>query len=270
MPLSIDKELKALCQIIEREYSASDISDALLTLKVPAAGYLPDIQPIPRPERDNTRSSRRLVAPVSTVLFVRKVGDEGSTITKDTASTTVFNIPQGKNWTDMIAASNVALVQQPQDGPEIRAALMGDIMTTRLKVRGVRGAIVNGRIRDVESCSLRCVINDDDDDENNSSIFHLWSRGFSASSPTLEALPSAVDVPLHFDAMVVQPGDILYADEKDRAVVVIPRELLEKVVDLAAVQKRASEAVLEKVKNGQSIPDAVRQHPDFYSAYSHR
>lgn len=169
-----------------------------------------------------------------------------------------FNIPKGQNWTDVPAPSTVVLIQQPEG--DIRAALLGDIMTTRLKVRGVLGAVVNGRIRDVESCAASCA------DET----FRLWSKGFSAASPTLEVLPWAVNVPIHFGTLCVRPGDILCADEGDRAVVVIPRELLDQTFQLLAVQKEASNAVLDKVKAGQSIPDAVRQHPDFYSAYSHR
>lgn len=129
-------------------------------------------------------------------------------------------------------------------------------MTTRLKVRGVRGAIVNGRIRDVESCSTSC----------RDGSFQLWSKGCSAASPTMEVLPWAVDVALQFGPLTARPGDILCADESDRAVVLIPKDILEQVCQLLAVQKAASDAVLEEVKRGATLTDAVSRHPDFYSA----
>lgn len=217
-------------------------------------------------DHQNEVETTRLVAPICTVLFVRKSGGPNSGFSKEDGVKIENNIPKGQNWTDIPEPSSVVLVQQPQGQPKIHAALLGDIMTTRLKSRGVLGAMVNGRIRDVESCRATCADNHGD----TGAYFHLWSRGFSASSPTLEVLPWAVGVPLQFGAMTVQQGDILCADEGDRAVVVIPRELLGKVVESLAVQKNASEAVLEKVKKGQSIPEAVAQHPDFYSAYSHR
>lgn len=200
--------------------------------------------------------SHRLVAPISTVRFERK-DHVSSHAVPDSAPVNInSNIPKGTNWTDNPAPGTIVLVQEPE-GP-ISVALLGDIMVTRLKLRGVRGVVVDGRIRDAGSCAACC------EDGN----FQVWSKGFSAAAPSLEVVPWAVDVPLQFGTLFVRPGDILCADEGDRAVVVIPQELLHQVLDLLPVLKEASDNVLEDVKNGMTLPDAVKGHPKFYSNYS--
>ncbi|KAH8812476.1 DlpA domain protein [Xylogone sp. PMI_703] len=234
-------EVQSICRTIQHEYSVCDVSDALLKLKAPAAGFLPDIEPILRLNR-----STRVVAPISTVLLVPTSEYKASE----------SNIPPGKNWTDCSAPGTVVLAQQPRGNI---AALLGDIMAKRLQVRGVLGAIVDGRIRDIASCIAICK-----EGEGN---FQIWSKGVSAAGPTLEAKPSLVDVPLQIGDVYVKPGDILCADEGDMAVVVIPRGLLEQVVALLPTLKEASDGVIADIQNGLSLPDAVNRHPNFYSNY---
>jgi regulator of RNase E activity RraA len=186
------------------------------------------------------------------VLLVSKSSDDGSSFPENIPSES--NIPKGKNWTDCPAPGTIVLAQQPKG--QI-SALLGDIMVTRLKVRGVLGAVVDGRTRDTDSCAAICEDGD----------FQVWSKGFSAAGPSLEAKPWAVDVPLQVGDVCVNPGDILCADEGDRAITVIPRELLQSVYAMLPILKAASNGVLEDVKNGMSLPEAVSQHPDFYSNY---
>lgn len=193
----------------------------------------------------------RLVAPLHTVRYERKADISPHSETTNFES----NIPKGTNWTDRPDPGTVVLVQAPE-GP-LSVALIGDIMVTRLKLRGVRGVVVDGRIRDVESCAACCE----------DGKFQAWSNGFSAAAPSLNVVPWAVDVPLHFGSISVRPGDVLCADEGDRAVVVIPRDLLHKVLELLPTLKEASDDVLEDVRNGLPLPDAVKRHPNFYSNY---
>ncbi|KEF60386.1 uncharacterized protein A1O9_01946 [Exophiala aquamarina CBS 119918] len=198
----------------------------------------------------------RLVAPLHTIRYERKAHIPPYA-DRDGAMTTKFesNIPKGTNWTDLPDPGAVVLVQAPE-GP-LSVALIGDIMVTRLKLRGVRGIVVDGRIRDAESCASCCE----------DGKFQVWSNGFSAAAPSLNVVPWAVDVPLQFGPLSVRPGDILCADEGDRAVVVIPRDLLQNVLDLLPKLKDASDNVLEDVRNGLTLPDAVKRHPNFYSNY---
>ena len=116
---------------------------------------------------------------------------------------------------------------------------------------------MDGRVRDVDSCaSIRAKTK-----------FQVWSKGVSAVGPSLELKPWAVDVPLDFDQFRVQPGDIICADEEERCVCIIPKDYLSRVVALLPTLKAASDNVLEEVRRGSSLPEAVTRHPDFYSNY---
>ena len=192
------------------------------------------------------------MAPVSTVVLVPKSWTDVSAFLPDLPNGS--NIPQGQNWTDYPDPGTIVLVQQPK---EHISAILGDIMVTRLHRRGVLGAVAAGRVRDVKCCTEIC----------RDGTFQVWSKGVSAAGPSLEARPWAVDIPLKVGETWVKPGDILCADEEDQVIVVIPQERLRAVCELLPALKEASDRVIEDVKNGLSLPEAIQRNPDFYSNY---
>jgi regulator of RNase E activity RraA len=202
------------------------------------------------PIRRNDTTTARIVAPVSTVLYVPKA--HADSLSPSEYIPTESNIPKDKHWTECSAPGTVVLIQQPQG--QI-CALVGDIIATRLKLRGISGLVAAGRIRDVASCAEICR-----DGE-----FHMWSQGFSAAAPSLETKPWLLDVPLQLGQVCVKPGDIICADEGDMTIVVIPREQLEQVFALLPTLKEASDAVLAEVENGMPLFEATKRHPEFYS-----
>ncbi|CAJ0548953.1 Ff.00g025660.m01.CDS01 [Fusarium sp. VM40] len=114
-----------------QQYSACDISDALLKLKVPGAGFVADLNPYSFPEGDATSVT---VAPVSTVLFAPKGQD---------LLETQKNIPEGTHWADLTEAETIVVLKQP-DGQ--KNAVCGGIMAVRMKVCQAKGIVVAGRI----------------------------------------------------------------------------------------------------------------------------
>lgn len=244
------------------------MSDALLKLNIPAAGNVADIStlspvyfetplsaklniclgPIPR----NGAPNGRLVAPISTVLYVPKAlldrpsGPE--------SIPTESNIPKSTHWTECTAPGNVVLIKQPQSQS---CALIGDLISARLKLRGSLGIVAAGRLRDIPACAALCE----------DGVFQIWSRGFSAGAPSLETVPWMVDVPLQLGKVWAKPGDVICADEGEMAVVVIPRDQLPQVFDLLPMLKRASDGVLADIENGLPLFEATKRHPDFYSNY---
>jgi regulator of RNase E activity RraA len=116
------------------KYTACDIADALLKLKVPNAGYLPDLKLItPSP-------SSITIAPASTVVFASKIGGKLSDFYPD------VNIPAGKHWVDLTEPETIVVMAQPEGQ---KCAVLGGIMALRMKVLGAKGVVVNGRVRDV-------------------------------------------------------------------------------------------------------------------------
>lgn len=123
---------------ILHKYTACDIADALVKLKVPNAGYLSDLQlytPI------SGRSQKRVsIAPASTVVFAAKAGGDASKLPAS-------NIPSGQHWVDLTEPGTIVVMSQPEGQ---KCAVLGGIMALRMKVLNAEGVIVHGRVRDLD------------------------------------------------------------------------------------------------------------------------
>ena len=128
---------KAQLQVL-RNYTACDISDALLKLKVPNCGFLPDLNLYTPPPASLSRQI--LVAPASTVLFAPKTGIDLSGYPES-------NIPAGKHYVDLTEPETIVVISQPKG--QI-CAVLGGIMALRMKVLNAKGVVVHGRVRDIE------------------------------------------------------------------------------------------------------------------------
>lgn len=125
-----------------QKYTACDVSDALLKLKVPNAGFLADLNlycgsPSSAPAATQADVT---VRPVSTVLFVPKDQQDSA------ASLPPSNIPKDAHWVDLACPGTFAILKQPAGQVN---AVCGGIMALRMKVLDVKGIIVAGRVRDL-------------------------------------------------------------------------------------------------------------------------
>ncbi|KAH6678846.1 DlpA domain-containing protein [Plectosphaerella plurivora] len=208
-------------------YNACDVSDALLKLNVPGAGFLPDLQ--------SYGSHSTIVAPASTVLFVPK----GAAAAEHAPPA---NIPNDTHWADLTTGGTIVVIQQP---PGQTNAVCGGIMAVRMHVRGAKGIVVAGRVRDLEELK----------DTN----LPVWARGLSTVGAGAASTPRAVEVPLHIDGTVVNPGDLVFSDPVN-GVVVIPQDKVQQVLELLPVLKAADDKVKRDVLRGVSVYDAFREH----------
>jgi len=120
------------------KYTACDVADALLKIKVPNAGFLPDLTRFSPPA---TSSSNQItIAPASTVFFAPKSDSDASRYPS-------ANIPPGKHWADLTEPDTIVVLTQPEGQ---KCAVLGGIMALRIKVRNAKGIVVSGRIRDVD------------------------------------------------------------------------------------------------------------------------
>ncbi|WP_027686344.1 ribonuclease activity regulator RraA [Rhizobium leguminosarum] len=118
-----------------------------------------------------------------------------------------------------------------------RAASAGDILITRLMVRGGAGVVTDGGFRDAMTIGGLDI-----------PAYH--SR---PSSPTNLTLHEAIDinVPIGCGDVAVFPGDIMVGD--DDSVIVIPAEIADEIADEAVEMTAYEDFVTERVKQGHTI-----------------
>ncbi len=118
-----------------------------------------------------------------------------------------------------------------------RAASAGDILVTRLMMRGVAGIVTDGGLRDA------ATIGD----------LEIPAYHTRPSSPTNLTLHEALDLnmPIGCGDVAVFPGDIVVGD--DDCVIVVPQGIAEEVADEAVEMTAYEDFVVEKVKAGTPI-----------------
>nr|WP_232830780.1 ribonuclease activity regulator RraA [Tropicimonas sp. IMCC34011] len=120
---------------------------------------------------------------------------------------------------------------------DARAASAGDILITRLMVRGGAGVVSDGGFRDAATIGGLEI-----------PAYH--SR---PSSPTNLVLHEAIDinVPIGCGDVAVFPGDVVVGD--DDCVIVIPAHMADEVADEAVEMTAYEDFVTEQVKGGETI-----------------
>ncbi|PWI69013.1 hypothetical protein PCL_01398 [Purpureocillium lilacinum] len=218
-----------------QRYTACDVSDALLKLNVPGAGFVADLQAYGAPAPDaDAETSAVTAAPVSTILFAAK----GAPPPAEPPA----NVPKDAHWADLAREGTLVFMQQP---PGQTNAICGGIMALRMKVRGVKGVVVAGRVRDLP--------------ELRSTNLPIWAYGTSTVGSGGGSIPWALEAPLSINGTVVRPGDVALHDPVN-GVVVIPRDKLDAVLELLPRLTAADDKVKEDVLKGMSVYDAFKLH----------
>ncbi|GGN20741.1 4-carboxy-4-hydroxy-2-oxoadipate aldolase/oxaloacetate decarboxylase [Streptomyces fuscichromogenes] len=112
--------------------------------------------------------------------------------------------------------------------------LFGELFATALKQRGVRGVVLGTGVRDTQE--LRDM------------GFPAWSRAVS-SQGTVKATGGSVNVPIAVDGQLINPGDVILAD--DDGVVVVPRERARATVEKSEAREAKEAATRAAFIGGQ-------------------
>jgi RraA family protein len=115
-------------------------------------------------------------------------------------------------------------------------ALMGSIMMTACRKLGLAGVVIDGAVRDTEE--LREL------------GFPVYAVGANPNGPT-KSVPGRINWPISCGGRTINPGDLVVGDAD--GVVVIEREKVESLLDLAARKVADEQTRIADIRAGRNL-----------------
>jgi regulator of RNase E activity RraA len=164
-----------------------------------------------------------------------------------------FNDPEHpqRKAIESVPAGQALVMDSRGDG---RAASCGQILATRLQVRGVAAIVTDGSVRDSGEIAKMSL--------------PVYTQSVSATINLVAHHAVDFQVPIACAGVAVYPGDVLVGDAE--GIVAIPRELADEVARDGAEQEALEEFVLHRVQGGAPLPGTYPPGPDVVAAFEER
>lgn len=212
-----------LSETAHRQLSATSIStlSTVLFLRGYRNRVLQGVQPL-------NPNATRIVGPAFTLRFIPARED------LDTMAEYALETHVQRRAIEECPPGHVLVIDAMR---ETGAASAGDIMLSRLKARGVLGAVTDGGFRDtVDIVALGFP------------AFH--TRPATPSSP-IKLHPADLNLPIGCGGVAVYPGDIVVSDQD--GVIILPKAIAEEVAAQAWAMTEYEAFAAAKVAEGRSI-----------------
>jgi 4-hydroxy-4-methyl-2-oxoglutarate aldolase len=120
----------------------------------------------------------------------------------------------------------------------------GELLSTAARYRGCRGAVIDGYTRDTQAIAAM--------------RFPVFCTGIHPADSLGRIDVAAYNVPVHCGGVLVNPGDLILAD--DDGVVVVPQAVAEQVLTLAEEKVHGENLVREALAEGMSVTEAFQRY----------
>lgn len=130
------------------------------------------------------------------------------------------------------------------DGPTIRIAPWGELLSTAARCRGAVGCVTDGLVRDIRAIR-----------KMNFAVFH---GGIGPLNSKGRAKMMTKDVPVNCGGVLVNPGDLVFGDAD--GVVVIPFDIADEVVQAATAKIGGENRTRAELEQGTLLIEVYKKY----------